>query len=197
MTNGAQNVDLRSILTTKLRWGILLAIQCFFPILCTYHSSRDNGGFPKQCLVFPKFWVFGPWGAQFWLNSKMILVFLVDLVTPNQMPFTVCFYVASFSRSLGGGGGYPPPPPPPVLSWLRPPPVRESSEPSHVLFAFMLTWQRACATLDPQEVASQDGSHRSKLGAWPWHHILLTVPEIRMGPLCLLCAYAACFHRSV
>ena len=102
MTYGAQNVDLRSILTTMLRWGILLAIQCFFPILCTYHSSRDNGGFPKQCLVFPKFWVFGPWGAQFWLNSKMILVFLVDLVTPNQIPFTVCFYVASFSRSLGG-----------------------------------------------------------------------------------------------
>ena len=109
MTYGAQNVDLRSILTTMLRWGILLAIQCFFPILCIYHSSRDNGNFPKQCLVFPKFWVFGPWGAQFWLNSKMVSVFLVDLVTPNQMPFTVCFYVASFSRSLGGG--YPPPPP--------------------------------------------------------------------------------------
>ena len=85
--------------------------NAFVPILCTYHSSRDNGGFPKQCLVFPKVWVFGPWGAQFWLNSKMILVFLVDLVTPNQMPFTVCFYVASFSRSLGGGSVTRPPPP--------------------------------------------------------------------------------------
>ena len=42
----------------------------------------------------------------------MILVFLVDLVTPNQMPFTVCFYVASFSRSLGGGAVTRPPPPP-------------------------------------------------------------------------------------
>ena len=41
----------------------------------------------------------------------MILVFLVDLVTPNQMPFTVCFYVASFSRSLGGGGAVTRPPP--------------------------------------------------------------------------------------
>ena len=40
----------------------------------------------------------------------MILVFLVDLVTPNQVPFTVCFYVASFSRSLGGGRLPPPPP---------------------------------------------------------------------------------------
>ena len=39
----------------------------------------------------------------------MILVFLVDLVTPNQMPFTVCFYVASFSRSLGGGAVTRPP----------------------------------------------------------------------------------------
>ena len=139
MTYGAQNVDLRSILTTIPRWGILLAIQCFFTILCTYHSSRDNGGFPKQCLVLPKFWVFGPWGAQFWLNSKMILVFLVDLVTPNQMPFTVCFYVASFSRSLGGR--YPPPPPPPVLSWLRPPPVRGLRQHFHSsIFFFALNF---------------------------------------------------------
>ena len=40
----------------------------------------------------------------------MISVFLVDLVTPNQMPFTVCFYVASFSRSLGEAVTRPPPP---------------------------------------------------------------------------------------
>ena len=109
---GLLQVDLGSNLTTILRQEISWAIQHFFWLLSTYHSSRANEGFLKSCQSSRKienFWFLDPGDLNFDFREKLSECFLQCFSQSTKRRFPFFSNLRSF-RDRGGGAEINPPP---------------------------------------------------------------------------------------
>ena len=93
--------------------GNLILFECLFRICPSYNSSRDNGGFLKQCLTTAKKSknspFLGPEGHNFHVGENWLNSFVIIFDEHSNAFFR--FSLRPIGAEIDGGSNTPPPPP--------------------------------------------------------------------------------------